>query len=232
MGRHRSPTPHKGIGKVAAICSSGAFAAVPLTQGTAFAVEDSHPAIHAVPSDDGWDGVAGAISICESGNNPHAHNPHSSASGKYQLIKSTWASVGGLLWAPSAAQATLEQQEIAAHRLYDRDGTSPWDASKPCWRHKVGRVFGTVGRMIGLQPTYEMTGRHRRIGRHRMTQQPQVQPQVQQPQLVQTRYVVKPGDTLYQIGIDHHKRWEDIWEENRSAVQNPSLIHIGLNLNL
>lgn len=46
----------------------------------------------------------------ESGGNPTAKNPKSTASGLFQFLTSTWAGYGGTAFAPTAAQATPTQQ--------------------------------------------------------------------------------------------------------------------------
>jgi hypothetical protein len=45
------------------------------------------------------------------------------ADGAYQIIPSTWASAGGLAYAPTAGAATPMAQHIIAHRLW---GRTPW----------------------------------------------------------------------------------------------------------
>lgn len=120
-GRHRKPSHTKR--QAAALAVAGATVAVPLTPGFADAAEPD------------W----GPIIACESGGNPKAKNPSSTASGLFQFINGTWKAYGGLEFAPTARQATVEQQYIVANRAFAREGYSPWNASKSCWAGKVGK---------------------------------------------------------------------------------------------
>lgn len=76
---------------------------------------------------------------CESGSGPNspgdysARNPSSSASGAYQFIDSTWRAYRGGSSAARAYQASRAEQDAAAVRLYNAEGTSPWNASRSCW---------------------------------------------------------------------------------------------------
>jgi hypothetical protein len=74
----------------------------------------------------------------ESGGNPKARNPHSTASGLYQFINSTWkdtaAKTGvGKEYASAAAAPTRDQQINALHLLreYGPNASQSWAASGP-----------------------------------------------------------------------------------------------------
>lgn len=71
-----------------------------------------------------------AIENCESGGNPTAQNPSSTASGLFQFLDSTWAGYGGYSRAMYAPQSV---QEAKALLEYSTNGTSPWLASSFCW---------------------------------------------------------------------------------------------------
>lgn len=117
-GRHRKQAR---VGrKVAAVALSVAMAG--FTFGTA---EASPPG--------GW----GPIVSCESNSNPTAQNRSSTASGLFQFINGTWAAYGGREFAPTAKQATIEEQYVIAERAYAREGTRPWNASKDCWSRRT-----------------------------------------------------------------------------------------------
>jgi cell wall-associated NlpC family hydrolase len=103
---------------MAVVATTGAFA-LPLT-GLATA-EPAHA------------DILDEIARCESGGNPRAQNPSSSASGTYQFIDSTWRSLGG---SGSAKNASPAQQRAMAEKLLASQGTSPWNASKSCWGGK------------------------------------------------------------------------------------------------
>ena len=74
---------------------------------------------------------------CESGTGPTspgsytAENRTSSASGAYQFLGSTWATVTGL--APPASAYSSSVQDQAARTLYESSGTAPWASSRGCW---------------------------------------------------------------------------------------------------
>lgn len=137
MGRHRKPTHHHTRNL---LIVTAPILGLPLTTGTA----------HAAPLD--WDSVKEPLARCESGNNPKARNPTSSASGKWQLINGTWAANGGRIYARTAAQATVAEQEIVAKRLFLRLGLGPWNASKSCWRHLIGKLKAKPVKPIPTPP--------------------------------------------------------------------------------
>jgi hypothetical protein len=74
---------------------------------------------------------------CESAWDPNhpgdytAKNPSSSASGAYQFLDRTWVSTTGL---PAPARAhSPATQDRAALKLYNSQGTAPWESSRSCW---------------------------------------------------------------------------------------------------
>lgn len=75
------------------------------------------------------------IAGCESAGNPNAfgsytaQNPHSTASGRYQVLDSTWAGYGGYRHAKDAPPATQEAWMDEA----SKGGTGPWKSSASCW---------------------------------------------------------------------------------------------------
>jgi hypothetical protein len=75
-----------------------------------------------------------SIAQCESGGDYSAHNPSSTASGKYQFLDSTWDNYKGYA---SAAEAPPAIQDERAEIEFANNGTTPWNASKHCWGGKV-----------------------------------------------------------------------------------------------
>lgn len=75
--------------------------------------------------------IAEVVARCESGGNPTAKNPVSSASGLYQFLDGTWTWVTGL--EPPAAAWPVEVQHQAFIDLWqDGDGAAHWRPSWPC----------------------------------------------------------------------------------------------------
>lgn len=84
-------------------------------------------------------GLLERIAQCESGGNYLAQNPHSSASGKYQVLDSTWR---GWLRArhpelagayPHARDAPASVQDDVALWAFTVEGPAPWYPSRSCW---------------------------------------------------------------------------------------------------
>lgn len=98
-------------------------------------------------------GLLRRIGGCESAGNPEApinwaaQNRHSSASGGFQILDSTWrgwqSSYGGggfvdadgvLHVYARAVEAPPEYQLRVARGAFERQGTGPWVASRRCWQ--------------------------------------------------------------------------------------------------
>jgi predicted outer membrane protein len=75
--------------------------------------------------------IQARIRWCESHDNYKAQNNHSSASGAYQFLDSSWHSVTGL--SGSAKDYSKATQDAAFVKLYRSAGTRPWNASRSCW---------------------------------------------------------------------------------------------------
>ncbi len=68
------------------------------------------------------------IARAESSFIPTAKNPHSTATGVFQILKSTWIATG------CTGTSTVAADNIAcARKLYDSAGTAPWNSSKENW---------------------------------------------------------------------------------------------------
>lgn len=81
-----------------------------------------------------WNSVKDHIGFCESKGNYKARNRHSTASGKYQFLNTTWASRYGV---KRAYLATAAQQEQAAVELHAKKGLQPWRSSRRCWERRM-----------------------------------------------------------------------------------------------
>ncbi|GLB64645.1 resuscitation-promoting factor Rpf1 [Dietzia sp. NCCP-2495] len=113
-GRHRAATTTSASKTaVKAVIAGTAFSAA----GLAFA-----PAASAAPDSD-WDRLA----QCESGGN-WAINTGNGYQGGLQFSPSTWAAYGGTQYAPTANQATREQQIAIAEKTLAGQGWGAWPA--------------------------------------------------------------------------------------------------------
>ncbi len=185
-GQHRKPS--HAARNLAAITASGALAVVPLAPAPAAAAE----------LDVNWQ----PLIQCESGGNPTVQNAHSTASGLFQFLDSTWRALGGTEYAPRAKDASPAEQQQVADRAYQRSGLRPWDASRHCW---AGRgVDGPAPRRVAPAPAQAPAG----------------------------EYVVRAGDTLAGIAAAHGVTWQQLWAGNRTTVPNPSRIFVGQRLRL
>lgn len=155
-----------------------------------------------------------AIIQCESGGNPTAQNPHSSASGLYQILDSTWGHYDGYA---RAKDAPASVQTAKAMTL----GISAWNASRSCWEGKSGSST-PVYTHTTVRPTT-----HTAVT-------PKVTPKVETTSIpVGTgSYVVVAGDTLSKIGETHGVSWETIYSLNRATVADANLIYPGQHLAL
>ncbi|MFW0785459.1 transglycosylase family protein [Gordonia sp. CPCC 206044] len=112
-GRHRKPsntTTTKTLAKVALTGAVLGGGAAMLGTGSANAATDAE-----------WNQVA----QCESGGN-WAINTGNGYQGGLQFSPSTWAGHGGTQFAPSADQATKEQQIVVAERVLGSQGKGAW----------------------------------------------------------------------------------------------------------
>ncbi|WP_331436291.1 transglycosylase family protein [Gordonia sp. w5E2] len=64
-----------------------------------------------------------------------ANSGGNEASGLFQIAKGTWAGYGGTKYAPTAGQATAEQQAEIAAAIFNKSGGSPWGSG-------AGQNFG------------------------------------------------------------------------------------------
>lgn len=82
-------------------------------------------------------GLLARIRWCESRDNYQAQNRHSTASGAYQELDSTWrswqASYGDGRSFARAMYAPADLQDLVASRALAAQGTRPWAASRSCW---------------------------------------------------------------------------------------------------
>lgn len=87
------------------------------------------------------------IRYCESRNIPDSENKHSTASGLYAYLNSTWANYGGYA---RAKDAPVYIQNKKALETYNQQGTRPWNASKSCWQPNVRVASNSYGQVTIL----------------------------------------------------------------------------------
>ena len=80
-----------------------------------------------------------AIAKCESRFNPRAKNPKSSASGIFQIIKSTWEETMLRMELPTSTDVFDPEINIeAAMFLLSQDGgVNHWESSRACWQPEL-----------------------------------------------------------------------------------------------
>lgn len=79
-------------------------------------------------------GRALAVMYCESGGDPDAKNPYSTASGLFQHLASMWperSEAAG--WDGRSVFEPEANVAVAAWLVYEGGGWSHWNASKSCW---------------------------------------------------------------------------------------------------
>ena len=77
------------------------------------------------------------IALCESGNNPHAKNPYSSASGRFQFLHGTWYHYGLEFWGEDFYSKNIwdyDNNTELAWYVFNKYGSRDWNASKSCWK--------------------------------------------------------------------------------------------------
>lgn len=97
--------------------------------------------------------IMARIAECESGGNPKAKNPRSSASGKFQFIDSTWKHYGQKLWGDNWVKKDkfneAHNTELALY-AYKLNGTADWEASKPCWNPQYAQKIWVLALEVSI----------------------------------------------------------------------------------
>lgn len=212
-GRHRRPSKTSRIAAVTGL--AGATIALPLVSATG---------AQAAPADsaNNWDKVA----QCESGGNWNTKTGNG-FSGGLQFTQQTWAGHGGTQYAPSADQASKDQQIQVAEKVLASQGKGAW----PNCGTGLGKASPSSGTSQQSAPQQPQ--------QNQPSQQPQqAQPQhsapAQQPQQSNGgNYTVRSGDTLGSIAAAHGTSWHTVYQNNRSAIGgNPNLILPGQQLHV
>lgn len=96
------------------------------------------PVAHAdAPNKAELDPLFERIGYCESRNVAFAKNPNSSASGRFQFLKSSWSYYGKKLWGDNWIKKDIfnywDNTELALY-VYKLNGTRDWSESSGCWK--------------------------------------------------------------------------------------------------
>jgi hypothetical protein len=194
-GRHRAPsTTGRAIARTAV---TGALAGAPLLV--------TLPAANAA-TDATWDRVA----QCESGGNWQI-NTGNGFQGGLQFAPTTWSGFGGRQFAPTANQATREQQIVVAERVLAAQGWNAW----PVCSKKAGAV--------GEAPTPRDAPAPAPVQASTIA--------VSAP-ATSGAYVVRSGDTLATIAAAHGVAggWQGLVQKNPTLAANPNMIIPGQRL--
>lgn len=133
-------TSNNGRHRAATTSSTSRTAVKVVLAGTAFSAAGLAlaPAANAAPDSD-WDRLA----QCEAGGN-WAINTGNGYQGGLQFSPSTWAAYGGTQYAPTANQATREQQIATAEKTLAGQGWGAW----PACSAKLGLNSGPTPRDV------------------------------------------------------------------------------------
>ncbi|MHA6796841.1 LysM peptidoglycan-binding domain-containing protein [Pseudonocardia bannensis] len=186
---------------IARTAIAGAVAGAPLVVAA--------PAAQAAP-DSTWDRVA----QCESGGN-WAIDTGNGYKGGLQFAAQTWKGFGGAEFAPSANQATREQQIVVAERVLAKQG---WGAWPVCSRKAGATGDGATVRSAPLQIPAPAKAPVAAPGKIRLANP-----------APGANYVVKAGDTLSTIAAQQGVAggFQAILDKNPALAGNPNLIFPG-----
>lgn len=122
--------------------------------------------------------------------------------GGLQFTPSTWEAFGGHQYAPQAHLATRAQQIAVAEKVLAVQGPGAWPACSAKTSWESGSTYTPA-------PAPEKP------------QEPA------QPVSRGSQYTVQSGDTLSGIASRYGVSWRDIYAQNSSIIEDPSLIYPG-----
>ncbi|MGW8376246.1 transglycosylase family protein [Actinacidiphila sp. SB3-2] len=214
-----------------AITAGGAGIALPLLgAGSAHAADVST-----------WDKVA----QCESGGD-WSINTGNGYSGGVQFDQQTWSGHGGTQYAPSAGEATKEQQIKIAEKVLAEQGPSAWPNCGPKAGLSQGGPSPDLGGDSGSGSQQQSEQKQQAPKQEAPKQEAPKQESAPKPQSAPkqqdapqnagtTSYKVVSGDTLGKIADAKGVQggWKKLYEDNRQTVGgNPNVIFPGQNLDL
>ena len=221
VGRHRAPSTAGKIRRRATVvaAAAGAAAVTPLVAAAPAHADSTN-----------WD----AIAQCESGGNWQI-NTGNGYSGGLQFSSSTWLAYGGGAYAPTAAQASREQQIAVAERTKAGQGIGAWPT---CGKHggstRSYQPQGDTGSTVDSSSRGSRSERRSAPVERQSTRDADAAVATSAQASGGRIYVVRSGDTLGKIaaaqGVDGG--WKALYAANRSVVENPNLIFPGERLSL
>jgi LysM repeat protein len=230
MGKHSAPSENH-LGPALAVIAMASAPAL-FGGGTAQAATASSSILNAIAS-------------CESGGkNVRNSTGSSTASGYWQIVNGTWKAHGGLKFAPTAIQATYEEQLQVAQNILNGQGLGAWSESKHCWSKKVG-VPAPVPAVVPIPkpsqtappPPPPSVVKTPKPPKHSTSAPKVIKKQTAPPtrsvaHVAAQSYLIKKGDTLSSIAKVNHSTVKSLAGLNRDTVKNVNLIYVGNHLRL
>jgi LysM repeat protein len=183
--------------------------------------------------------ILNAIASCESGGkNVRNSTGSSTASGYWQIVNGTWKAHGGLKFAPTAIQATYEEQlQVASNILNGGQGLGAWSESKHCWSKKVEVPAPEPPKPSSPPPVVKPTKPAAAVPKHSTSALKVIKKQTAPPtrsvaHVAAQSYLIKRGDTLSSIAKVNHSTVKRLAGLNRDTVKNVNLIYVGNHLRL
>jgi LysM repeat protein len=214
-GKHRKPT------------TGGRTLATTALAGAAVV---GAPLVLASPANAATDAIWDKVAQCESGGRWNI-NTGNGYSGGLQFSPSTWSGFGGTQFAPTANQATREQQIVVAERVLAKQGWGAW----PVCSRQAGAVGQPATQRGAPAAAQVVPVKAPTVAAPTHAAAATVAPTVAAPkQAAGGAYVVRPGDSLSVIAAAHNVAggWQRILEQNKSLISNPDLIFPGQTFTL
>lgn len=186
-------------------------------------------------------GVWDRIAQCESGGNWHI-NTGNGYYGGLQFSASTWRAYGGTAYAPTADQATRDQQIAVATKVQRAQGWGAW----PVCSGRAGAYGSAPQASAGGTANKSSKPASGATGTRKSTKKSATESHTWKPAEAPARsggrsdrgssrgdYTVRQGDTLSTIAARHGTSWQRIYAANRAVIGgDPDLIVPGQRLEL